>query len=276
VPRCDEPPGEVLDADIVLNGKYQLGLVAKGTTHPALTDAGGQTYDIGRVLAHEMGHALALSDEPADDSALMYPYVSRAVSLSTTPAGDDLAGLSTLYGGSTGATHGDAASNRPSSSAGGCAVAAAPRALPLSRTSMGVAAGLALAALAMAGASRVARTRRGAAGCTAFAAVALFVPPSTSAPVPPRREMAAWFEAKGTVTKVTTTSVNGLFRSEIDVATTSCATADCPPAARFVTWGGTVGHVRQEIGGVRVPDTGDAVSLVLDPHVIRTMTRTEN
>jgi hypothetical protein len=73
----------------VVDGKYQLGLVAKGKTHPtAITEEGGKTYDIGRVLAHEMGHALALSDEPANDSALMYPYVSRAVSLSTSPADD--------------------------------------------------------------------------------------------------------------------------------------------------------------------------------------------
>ena len=171
----DETTGDVLDADIVLNGKYQLGLVQKGTTHPtAITDPGGEIYDIDRVLAHEMGHALALSDEPADTSALMYPCVSRAVALATS-----------------------------------------------------------------------------------------------------RRELAASFEAKATVTSVSTTSVNGLFRSEVEVATTWCTATDCPPAARFVTWGGTIDHVRQEIGGVQVPAAGDAVLLVLDQQVIRSMTRME-
>ncbi|MEA2753459.1 MAG: hypothetical protein QOI41_7602, partial [Myxococcales bacterium] len=79
-----------------------------------------------------------------------------------------------------------------------------------------------------------------------------------------------------TVTKVSTTSVAGLFRSEVEVATTSCSAKGCPPTARFVTWGGTIDHVRQEIGGIQVPAAGEAVTLVLDPVMIHSMTRLPN
>ncbi|MDB5219521.1 MAG: hypothetical protein JWO86_7448 [Myxococcaceae bacterium] len=271
----DDRTGEVLDADIVLNGKYQLGLVAKGTTHPtAITDPGGETYDIGRVLAHEMGHALALSDEPADVSALMYPYVSRAVSLATAPSDDDVAGLNALYTSVDPARV--SATTSPVSSAAGCAVVAAPRS-PRAPATLYVAAGLAIAALALARGARAARVRRGPAACTAFAAAALFVLPSVGAPAAsPRSDFAASFEAKATVTKVSTTSVAGLFRSEVEVATTSCSAKGCPPTARFVTWGGTIDHVRQEIGGIQVPAAGEAVTLVLDPVMIHSMTRLPN
>ncbi len=44
-----------------------------------------------------LGHALGLSDEPAQKTALMYPYVARASALPTSPATDDINGLETLY-----------------------------------------------------------------------------------------------------------------------------------------------------------------------------------
>lgn len=278
----DDRTGEVLDADIVLNGKYHLGSVANGTTHPAaVTEPGGETYDIGRVIAHEMGHALALSDEYANKSALMNPYVPRGVALATSPGDDDLAGLTTLYGSAESADlaqaaqaehlagAGSAATAGSAGSATGCAVATAPRPLRAPAT-IYVAAGLALAALAMARGARAPRARRGAAGCTVLAATALFVLPAvTTEPAPHRREIAATVDAKAIVTNVSTISLHGVFRSEVELSTTSCASNDCPPVSRFVTWGGTIGHVRQVIGGVHVPVMGDSVGLVLEHRVVR-------
>lgn len=279
----DDRTGEVLDADIVLNGKYDLGSVAKGTTHPVATaDPGGETYDVGRILAHEMGHALALSDEPADKAALMYPYVARAVALATSPGDDDLAGLSTLYGSAGSAGSVGRADVAPGAQAehvaggdtagtAGCTVATAPRPLRGSAP-LYLAAGLAVGALAMARgarAARAARARRGAAGCTMLAATALLVLPVT--PAPHRRELSASADAKATVTRVSTISLHGVFRSEVELSTTSCSADDCPAVSRFVTWGGTIGHVRQVVGGAHVPATGDSVALVLEHRVVRSL-----
>lgn len=85
----DEQTGRILDADIVLNGKFKLGRIGIGDD----TDE----YDVNRVVAHEMGHALGLSDEPAREDALMFPYVAPSAVLLSAPARDDVAGLATLY-----------------------------------------------------------------------------------------------------------------------------------------------------------------------------------
>src|SRR4051812_19707819 len=55
----DDTTGEVLDADIILNGRYAIG------------SGGDETYDVRRIVAHEMGHGLGLSDEPTQKDALM-------------------------------------------------------------------------------------------------------------------------------------------------------------------------------------------------------------
>lgn len=111
----DDRTGTILDADIILNGKYKLApfdasessatrdMIATKvqSEHDADTDA---TYDLSRVVAHELGHALGLSDEPALDGALMFPYVQPETQERSTPSPDDLAGLMTLYSASGDAT----------------------------------------------------------------------------------------------------------------------------------------------------------------------------
>jgi len=151
----DAETGQVLDADILLNGNYPLGIVTPPAAHPTSVEgaasvpvAAGATYDVARVLAHEMGHALALSDELADTSALMYPYVPRGVVLATSPAADDVAGLATLYEAPEAAAE-RAASNGSSASlaTAACTVVAGPSA-PDGSAATGLGAGLALAAVA--------------------------------------------------------------------------------------------------------------------------------
>jgi hypothetical protein len=285
----DDRSGEVLDADIVLNGKYELGTVGKGTTHPK-TDGlpDGQTYDIGRVVAHEMGHGLALSDEPAKPAALMYPYVPREVVMATSPSDDDVAGLSMLYADvadgvldpSGQPTSG--ASPPPSSS---CA-AAPPRSSSAPATGW-MTAGVALLGLgAVAGrGARGRRARRGAAGCTMLAAAALVVlPPATAGAQreAPASALAGAREVRAVVARVRTTSEHGLFRSDLELAPAACVGAACPTTYRFRAWGGTIGHVRQVIGGLEVPGEGEVVALVLEPEspagpsqvqVVRAMTK---
>ncbi len=119
----DDRTGEVLEADIVLNGRYPIGVI--DAAGPA-TDPGADTYDVGRIIAHEMGHALGLSDELTRPDALMYPYVARARAFTTTPESDDLAGLATLYSNSaeSGARHGANASGGGHRGCGGAVGAA--------------------------------------------------------------------------------------------------------------------------------------------------------
>jgi hypothetical protein len=286
----DDRSGEVLDADIVLNGKYELGTVGKGTTHPT-TDGlpEGKTYDIGRVVAHEMGHGLALSDELAKPAALMYPYVPREVVMATAPSDDDVAGLSVLYADvadgvldPSGQPTAGAAPPSPSSS---CA------AVPL-RSSSSPAAGWMTAGVVLLGlgaavgrGARGRRARRGAAGCTMLAAAALVVlPPATAGAqrVAPASAFLGAREVRAVVSRVRTTSVDGLFRSELELAPTACREAACPPVYRVRAWGGTIDHVRQVIGGLEVPEEGEVVALALEPEApagasqiqaVRAMTR---
>jgi len=265
----DSYSGEVLDADIVLNGRYAFGPVTVDAVGAAArADA---TYDVGRVLAHEMGHALGLSDEPALKDALMYPYVPHSRALLAALAADDVAGLQMLYGGDapSGAVVGNEAEDSSGTSAGCTGAVVAASGLHAPHATMWIAGGLVAAALIVA--RRGGRARRGSAGCAVLAAVALVAaPPSPSAsPLPPEP---IGYDAHAVVTNVQTTSVGGLFRSEIELSSISTGTV-----SQVVVWGGTIGNVRQVVGGVQVPLAGEKVGAVLASRsrerTVRTMTR---
>ncbi len=229
----DDRSGDVLDADIILNGKYELGVIDAARPAPITAEQpGAERYDLERVLAHEMGHALALSDEPERKDALMYPYVARAQALRAAPGSDDLAGLQTLYAEDAAAedsavgTGCSGAGTRPTSGGAWCAL------------------GLGVAALVLA------RKRKAAAGFTTLAAVIMLAPVSARASP---ASTASTKESDTIVTSVSTTDSEGLFRSEVTVT-------DGRTAAM---WGGTVGGVRQIVGGTPVPRAGDRVRIVL-------------
>lgn len=271
----DDRTGEVLDADIVMNGKYQLAPVSATATHPtSASDPGAETYDVGRIVAHEMGHALGLSDEPARKDALMYPYVARAVSLDAAPATDDLDGLKALYAGAAG-SQGTSADSAGATGSKGCTGATIASSGPRAPWTTYAGVGLALGALAIARGVR--RGRQGVAGCTALAAAALaVVPPLDARPSPatswvnvhapsgvarPARDA---IEAKAVVTSVRTSASHGIFRTEIDLATTACAAGSCPSVAHATVWGGTMDGVRQVVGGALVPAAGERVVIEVD------------
>lgn len=241
----DERTGAVLDADIVLSGRYRFGPIDVGGKHEA-----SDTYDVARVIAHEMGHALALSDEPANKEALMYPFVERARALRATPTSDDVAGLALLYGNAAATSDGPAASEAaPEAKSGGCSGSVVARTGPRSAPGSALAAGgLVIVALAMARSKR--RGRGAAAGATVLAAGALVVLP----PADSTRALPLATGASTVVTHVETTSYRGLFRSEVVVAT----------GERSVMWGGTIDGVRQVVGGVDVPTAGDRVRVSFD------------
>ena len=265
----DAATGVVLEADIVLNGRYKLGRVDPSRERPSSdADADALPYDVERVVAHEMGHALALSDELTNADALMYPFVERARVLRATPGADDVAGLEMLYSaagvpeptGSPGAATGQA------SGCGGVVARSGPRSAPWTAL---LAVGLVVAALVIARGRR--RGRAGTAGAAVLAAGALVVlPPGTSARMPEAREPA--FDAPARVESVRTTSVNGVFRSEVELRTLSCEADDCPASGRTEVWGGTLAGVRQVVGGVDAPRAGERVGVVFDRGAGRAIT----
>jgi hypothetical protein len=280
----DDRTGEVLDADVVLNGKYHFA--------PIVNDAHDKhdepTYDIGRVMAHEMGHALGLSDELADVDALMYPYIPRSRSLATSPRADDLAGLTQLYGGASG--HAPAASSgetAASPTGAGCTGAVIARSTPgpLPWAAL-VAAGLAVTALVVARSRGPRAGRLGAAGGALVAAGALVMVPPVDRGSASSRELerasvdvapaplAAPLSGEAIVVGVTTSVVGGVFRSELELETVATESAALPPLLRALAWGGTLGGVRQVVGGDPVPRRGErvAIAFVEDHVVARAMT----
>lgn len=243
----DDRTGQILDADIVLNGKFKLGKV-NGTAEP-------DEYDVNRVVAHEMGHALGLSDEPSHEDALMFPYVAPASVLPTAPASDDIAGLATLYDGAEPAVDRSV----------GCGASVTGRARAPMPAGLLVAAGFGAAAVVLARRGGP-RSRRAAFGATAFAAIALVAPPrvlssSASQHLHVHDRAVAPADATAVVQTARTTNEAGLFRTELELATTSCASSRCAPLLHARVWGGTIGDVRQEIAGVAAPRPGEHVSV---------------
>jgi hypothetical protein len=101
----DEQTGEILDADIVVNGVYAFAVLAanarsSGASPVPLegaTSICAGTFDLFHVVAHETGHALGLSDV-GDDDAVMYAYTTPGDAAYRAPASDDHAGIAAIYG----------------------------------------------------------------------------------------------------------------------------------------------------------------------------------
>ena len=231
----DSDTGEVLDADIVLNGKYPLGVVDDSTTSAQNKGARDDiVYDVKRVMAHEVGHALGLGDELGKSTSLMYPYVPSDTTLMAKPASDDLDGLQTIYA--------DVPATTTSSVAKGCSARGAGSA------SFGLF-GIGL----LTGAAVLARSRkkRGVAGV--FLAAGL-VSGSADASSSVTRMTAPRSDTVVTARHVSTTALNGIFKTDVEV----CAEAVC---FHVSVWGGQIGHIQQVIGGAEVPAEGQRFRL---------------
>jgi hypothetical protein len=185
----------------------------------------------------------------------MFPVVAPAESLSAVPASDDIAGLATLYDGSSSKDEG----------AVGCGASVAGRTRASLPVGLGVAALFVVVAVVLA--RRGDRRARSASfGCVTLAAVALAAPPVIAATGPAKRP-ADGEDALAVVTSARSFSEAGLFHTNLQLTSTSCRAWRCPSSLQARVWGGTVDGVRQEIAGMTVPRPGERVAVAFQSPV---------
>lgn len=269
----DNASGRILDADIVFNGSYRFtvhkdaaGAVREtpvggdltlsatdGIAHdesPTLP-ADGTVYDLHHVVAHELGHSLGLNDEMVRRDVLMYRYTPPNNPGVRTPTSDDIEGLAQLY------------STEISAGGNGCGNAAvAPKKPSHAATQGAMVAVFGLLVFLALRARSDRRARYGFVAALAFGALALL--PSVS----PSRGTARAAEttsrmghARARVTETKTAMRDGLLETTFALATTACRAVTCPQVGRGTVWGGSMGNIRQEVGGQYAPTLGEDVDV---------------
>ncbi len=271
----DNQTGKVLDADVVINGKYRFQVlptavggdarpqtanagVTDGTSQGDAADQGNYSptavYDLVHVLAHETGHSLGMNDEYVNGTALMYRYTAPNDPSLRAPQTDDFQGLSKLYGSTMQATGGCGGEStmspvKPSSKAGTVAFAV----------------GLGLLAYVVLRRRNSMSARRAAAfisvAAFAFASIPEVSGSVASAHAGDVAREASRGHATATVKATRTVSTAGLFQTEMQLETTECRVAGCPKTASFTAFGGTMGNLTQEVDGAYAPKDGDAVDV---------------
>lgn len=86
-----EADGVIVDADVLVNPASELALLDELAPEPR--------FDLGAVLAHELGHALGLGETDADPLATMWPRIRRGETHQRTLAADDEEGVAEAYRG---------------------------------------------------------------------------------------------------------------------------------------------------------------------------------
>jgi hypothetical protein len=263
--------GELLDADVIFNGKYAFEVLEPnddGTERPATSNSTrlssndgvshdteisfdysrGAVYDLHHVVAHEFGHTLGLNDETDRRDALMYRFSLPHDASIRAPASDDVDGLAEIY------------KRRLETKAEGCGGATVAPKKPSRSASMTAMVG-ALAMLFFLGV-RARRSSRVALVFGAAALVAALAPVvSSSRGVALASTVHELGHARAKVLKTSTFIESGLFRTRYELATTACRASACPSAGHGDSWGGTVGEITQEVGGEFAPSAGDEVDV---------------
>jgi hypothetical protein len=261
--------GNALDADLIINGRYDFAVLAANATAPSgtkpisnespllspLDGEGNSTpFDLHHVIAHEFGHSLGLADETVDSTALMYLYTSPGKASPRAPTADDTSGVASLY--DTGAPAPGA------SSGGGCGGASVSPRGPTNAASR-LAFALALGIVAWG----LARRRRGVgskllASASVLATTLALLPSERAAHPSPVSPPASHATGRARVTHVEVSAdARGLFTTRATLQTTTCRAASCPPATSIVRYGGTIGEIHQEVIGMAAPREGDELDV---------------
>jgi hypothetical protein len=263
VTSYDNTTGEIVDADIVINGVHSFAVLSPSAqpgagVAPVSTDGssgddgalGGTPFDLVHVVSHEVGHSLGLADERADNSALMYAYSTPGDPSPRAPSSDDVDGVDAIYGAT-------ASASLTAGQRAGCGQAsiAGSRSRPAD-------AWAALGLVGVAGVWLASRRRMKAVRVALPAGVALVALVAGAGNAHSAPSAVHLGDASVRVVSASTSNVEGLFVTTLELESTACRTTTCPPHARAQAWGGTVGGITQQIGGgVAVPAVGDVVDV---------------
>jgi hypothetical protein len=88
--------GRLLDADVIVNANVAFDLLAEQQAEAGET---AESYDLGAVMTHEIGHVLGLGESEDDPMATMWPYADRGDTHQRTLSEDDEAGILDAYDG---------------------------------------------------------------------------------------------------------------------------------------------------------------------------------
>ena len=86
----DSHTDEILDADILINGKFEFET-------EETSQQGIKRYDLQNVLTHEIGHFLGLPENMDDLDSTMYAYSATGETIKRNLAASDEAAISALY-----------------------------------------------------------------------------------------------------------------------------------------------------------------------------------
>jgi len=265
----DNTSGRILDADIIVNGSYRFAVLGAaldvsaqehiGSAHPSATDGithqeetqtTDTVYDLHHVVAHELGHSLGMNDEMERRDALMYRYTSPSDATLRAPASDDIAGLAELY------------STKLEASGNGCGNATvAPKKPSLAASHFAMVATLGFLFFLVLRGRSDRRARFAFVAAAAVATYAMLPTISKDEGNVAKASQLAPGHARAKVLNTTTTMEDGLLKTTYKLATTACRAATCPKLGEGVSWGGTAGNIRQEVGGQLAPNSGDDVDV---------------
>ena len=118
VTYSDDHSGEIIEADIVLNSIYPIGVLTPSSTSSGDREgkhgpdqkngddkvvSGGEAsdcqnrYDVQNVVTHEAGHFFGLGEDPVEREAAMFQTIDQCETHKRTLAATDVAALTTLY-----------------------------------------------------------------------------------------------------------------------------------------------------------------------------------
>lgn len=235
----DTRTNEILDTDVLFNvSRHALAVLPDDEVH---YDRG---FDLQNALTHELGHALGLSHNDADESLVMFSSTFPGELTKRVLKDDDRAGLRALYG--AGPLASGAGVTGPELDAVPVAGCSAAGQAPL----------LLLGLLGLLRARRRGATAAVAASAALLGGAAFAAEPAAD----PLRDADAVSVAR-VVDRVSAAhpAAPGVLYTRLTLITSECLKGVCRDMTAAVVWGGRVGELEQIVAHEPVPPLGATV-----------------